>query len=342
MFTVAPGGAAARTAFRAVALPHGLRRREAAGPGFVAPAERAAYDPAMDAPEPLSAEQAEQVAFDLGAAAGAEVAFLRARQGIFFARRLPGERPSLSAVVRLVRGIYELEPRRAVWIVRNRILSTAPASAMCMGAVRVAARRLRAGIAARDRGLAIDLHRIDAGAALPAARRADPSIEPQLEAIVRAEGPRCGDSAAYLRLALRLAAEVERVAPRDPAADRPDRPVAALLVGAEGELLEWATNTGSRNATLHAEANLVELRLARGEALPAGARILATLKPCKMCAGLLWDAAADRAALRVFYAADDPGRYARETVLDRGSVERARVARDQAERGLAIQARLEV
>ena len=65
--------------------------------------------------------------------------------------------------------------------------------------------------------------------------------------------------------------------------------------------------------------------------------IYASLKPCKMCAGLIWDAASDPALLRVRFLVDDPQRYARETVLDRGSEARRSFARDEREREAGVQ-----
>jgi len=65
-----------------------------------------------------------------------------------------------------------------------------------------------------------------------------------------------------------------------------------------------------------------------------------TLKPCKMCAGLLWDATEDPLGLQVVYAEEDPGRSARETVLDAGSMARRRVARSEDEFRRVLQRRL--
>ncbi|MFN8095523.1 MAG: hypothetical protein U0599_25460 [Vicinamibacteria bacterium] len=110
------------------------------------------------APPRLDAADAEHLAFSLGG----EVAFLRATQGVFFARREAW--PPLSPVFRLLRGIYELEPQRAHFIVRNRAFSTAPVSSSCFGAARVAGHRLSGSVRAADRGRAelAALPRLDA------------------------------------------------------------------------------------------------------------------------------------------------------------------------------------
>lgn len=287
-------------------------------------------------PRRLDVAEVEQLAHELGG----DVAFLHAEQGLFFARR--PLRPSLSPVLRLLRGIYELEPQCARWIARNRIYSTLVASPSCSGSTRVAGRQLRAGVAAVDHGLAhlAPLPRIDAGLAAPPGRRASPELEPALSRIV-ASAPRPAADGDWLALAVCLANEMRRQAAMREANARSDRPVAALLVDAAGDLLAWATNTGARNATSHAEVNLVEGWLQRARSpLPRGCRIFSTLKPCKMCAGLVWDAAEEPRELQVFYDEDDPLRYARETVLDAGSMARRSVARDSTDLALVLQRRL--
>jgi tRNA(Arg) A34 adenosine deaminase TadA len=266
--------------------------------------------------------EAEQLAFELGG----DVAFLHAAQGVYFAR---GEEwPPVSPVLRLLRGLYELEPRRARFIARSRIFSTRPASSTCLGATRVAARHLRAAVRARDRailGLA-ELPRIEAGRAAPSPRCASAGLEASLAALVGA-GPKARDDRDWMALVGALTAELRRRAEALEPGERWDKPVTALLADAHGTLLAWATNTGALNATSHAEINLVEGWLQReSRRLPRGCRIYTTRKPCKMCAGFIWDSAVDPYQLQVFHAEDDPLRYARETVLDARSMARRRVA----------------
>jgi tRNA(Arg) A34 adenosine deaminase TadA len=149
------------------------------------------------------------------------------------------------------------------------------------------------------------------------------------------------DDRGWLALATGLAAELRRRAETVGPGERWDNAVAALLVDGDGALLGWATNTGAHNATSHAEVNLALgwLRASRCR-LPRDGRVYVTLKPCKMCAGLLWDAAQDPLGLRVVYAQEDPGPCARETVLDAGSMARRRVARSADELRQVLQRRL--
>ena len=126
-----------------------------------------------------------------------------------------------------------------------------------------------------------------------------------------------------------------------------DRLVVAMLVSADGALLDCAVNTNARNQALHAEVNLLAPWLEGGDAqdaseededegnenenenenvpkLPAGARVLVTLQCCRMCAALICAASDDARArhgvetLRdVVYAEEDDGKYSDDTALQR-------------------------
>jgi tRNA(Arg) A34 adenosine deaminase TadA len=139
-----------------------------------------------------------------------------------------------------------------------------------------------------------------------------------------------------------------------------DRQVVAMLVSADGALLDCAVNTNARNQALHAEVNLLapwleglvtpegaEVEGADAEdaseededkrnenenetpRLPAGARVLVTLQCCRMCAALICAASDDARArhgvetLRdVVYAEEDVGKYSDDTALQRRGWER--------------------
>jgi tRNA(Arg) A34 adenosine deaminase TadA len=272
-------------------------------------------------PPQLTATDAAQVAHTLGG----DVAFLLADQGILFARA-EGLRP---ATYRLLRGVHGAFPQAAKWIVRRTVHATGPDTASARGAMRVAGRR-RCLVVPQDHGLLPPAPLLDVGALLPAPRRALPSVVDELAEAVAAAGPRPD----ALALARSLVASMERRGATG-SAGRHDRPIAAVLAGGDGEVLEWATSGGADNVTSHAEVALLELW---GWPLPPGSRVYTTLKPCRMCAGLVWDAASDRSQLLVVYGQDDPGRAAQGTVLDTGSAERRRFARDEEEARRVLQA----
>lgn len=251
-----------------------------------------------------------------------EIAWLQSGGRFYFAaNEASGRREPTSAVVRLIQGVYDREPAMARKILRARIHATGELTEMCRGMIRVAAKRAseRAEPPFRD-------------ASSPPAgwvdvTRSRNALEADLGFAREPEEER-GLSEMALARAL-----VARVA-RDPelSLHAQSRPVAAVLMSARGEVLGRAWNTNASNRTLHAELSLVQDFFRRtGGLLPPGSAIHATLKPCKMCAAMIWHCAEDVSSLRVFFDQDDPGPNAKATVLDPGSFERIRAGGRSAE-----------
>jgi tRNA(Arg) A34 adenosine deaminase TadA len=87
--------------------------------------------------------------------------------------------------------------------------------------------------------------------------------------------------------------------------------VVALVVDKTGNIVSW----GMKNPLVscwHGETSAI-MRL-RGE-LPAGGCVFTTLKPCRMCGGLISDAS--RKTMGAYYGQDDAGADAAKTALDR-------------------------
>lgn len=212
-----------------------------------------------------------------------------------------------SAVTRLVQGIYENDPEQARRISRLRIYSTVAPSVMCRGMVKVAARRMTVllepscGPTVQSENEVVEVFPTTAVlATLPLWEKSTKDRE-------------------LMALALELGASVERRGPLHAS----NRPIAALLVGAYGEVFAAAVNSNARNRTQHAEVNLLQGYFSRtGRAIPRGTRIITTLKPCRMCAAMIWHCSEDVEAIRVAYGEHDPGPNARVTILDAGSPDR--------------------
>ncbi len=93
--------------------------------------------------------------------------------------------------------------------------------------------------------------------------------------------------------------------------------VAALLVSRQGELLAWGLNTKSTNSTNHAEVNCLQsYSWWKSAPVPNGARLFTTLKPCRMCAGMIKYFGGS--GITVIYGQDDTGPDAKKTVLKEG------------------------
>ena len=277
-------------------------------------------------------EKARALASQLQVPPRSDLAFLVFEDTVYYAlhSRKPHE-PS-SAILKLIQGIYELAPEIARILLRQKIYSTAATTELCHGAIKVAAKRVHAGLTPSPPSETLPVLRwIDAGSAeLPTLRR--PSFHP-LSFWKQEEAPH--SPADFLNLAKTL---VSQIPDQEGPLYRRNREVAALLVSKEGEILSWGINTNHSNRTFHAELNLVQDFFARtGKPIPAGAKIFITLKPCKMCAGAIWVATEDPFSLEVYFSEFDSGRNARWTVLDVGSEERKNLARNPRERQAVLQ-----
>lgn len=268
----------------------------------------------------------EQVLDQASKPGGSPVAFLEWQGRVLYTRAplaVTPHEPS-SAVVCLIQALYEQFPDKARMIARRRIFATEPPTEMSLGMVRVAAKRI--SWARRWEELPEEARQFGG---LPAEEIRFENQAGLFGAEELPEGLRVAGAGAETREWMRLALELAGA--RGPSDDAPlyerDRAVVALLISGDGTLLGWARNTNARNRTLHAEVNLVQGYYRRfGTGLPAGARVVTSLKPCKMCAGMLWHAAVDVASLQVFFGEWDLGPNARETVLNPGTFERRRAA----------------
>lgn len=225
-----------------------------------------------------------------------QVAYLEFKGRQYFARG-PAT-PTDSPLTRLIEGVYASEPAHAREILRARIFCTEEPSAFGLGMVKVAAKRWSRVGHAPDLAGATDLSQAANGVPT-GALEIDPAAKLREPAALREW----------------LAAREPRPDPLLPLHAR-DRVVVALLLDRDGRPLAAARNTNSTVRTRHAELNVIQNFVARAGELPRGFRLVASLKPCRMCAGLVWECAQPHRDFRVFYRDFDPGPMARETLLD--------------------------
>jgi len=102
--------------------------------------------------------------------------------------------------------------------------------------------------------------------------------------------------------------------------------IGVVMVSSNGKIIGCGVNTNTKNSTFHAEVNCLQsyyrYNKAAYQGLPAGTRIYSTLEPCQMCAGMIWEAAANTAALLVYYGMVDPAQLAARTKLSSEGRER--------------------
>ncbi len=217
----------------------------------------------------------------------------------------------VDATTTLIQGIYETRPRDAHFILRHTILTTVEPTAFALGMVRVAAKKLKV----------VPPHPDTPPLRWGESRAYEITyVHPALPTI---ETTPKASHEEWLRFALSLVPALPEGLPRHAR----DRRVGAALVAPDDTLLAASANTNGANRTRHAELNVLLSR----RALVPGTRLYVTLRPCKMCAGLLWDRSRERGTVLVFYAEDDPGPAARNTVLCPGSDMRKRFSRTREE-----------
>lgn len=210
----------------------------------------------------------------------------------------PADGGPLTALCKLVQGIWETDPQQALAHLRGRLLTDAPERPSDRGLVRVAARRVRFSVDRRELRDRV----LDRG--LPPLIPSPPPPSLPLPPV----GP--FDT---------MLAQVEQALP-DYEADLPrwtrDRPIVALLLDAFGTPRWAARNRAARDRTRHAEAELARGLWMSGDRFPRGATLLCSLTPCRMCAGAILACLPDNPRLTVRYRALDPGPMAAQTALE--------------------------
>jgi tRNA(Arg) A34 adenosine deaminase TadA len=247
---------------------------------------------------------------------GYDLAFVSYQGKVYYSYHPQTEVSPASAVVRLLQGVFDEFIDQSFFILRNRVFTTANLTEMCRGMVKVVGKRVTGGLKAKNHGLDLKLNFAQIGSnegefffKQEAELNQRPLTEIQEKFFItnETEGPQL----------LKFAEELARLVPRGQILHDYDREVAALLFDHNNKLLSFATNSNSRNKTLHAEINLIQ-RLYREHKIkiPPGARIYVTHKPCKMCAGMIYYWSEDPSQIQVFYGKEETGRHSMRTILD--------------------------
>jgi hypothetical protein len=248
---------------------------------------------------------------------GQELAFVQHNGVLYYAHgRISSKGPS-SAVVTLLQNIFDQFIDHSFFILRNRIYTTSVLSEMDRGMIKVVGKRATDQVQPHDHEIqelprfqnlkSVDLAQTPHLSVMN--RWSTVEVEKRLALSFEANA----DAKTFLRAAFSLAQEI----PRGEVLHDYDRGIAALMISAESKLLGFGLNSNSKNKTLHAEVNMVQRYFREtGSLLPRGTRIYSTHKPCKMCAGMIFDGAEDPKSLQIFYGIEEVGRLSVQTVLD--------------------------
>jgi len=256
---------------------------------------------------PMSEEVlVQQITFDL-ARPGFDLAFV-SHKGILYYTYFPkGISAPSSAVVKLIQGLFDHHIDHSFFILRNRLYTTAPVTAMCQGMVKVVAKRLQGEVSGADHGVQVSFEKILVGDddVFAPVSLLSPENQLPLEKIKTFEQ----DSK------IKWVQKIAALNARGEILHDYDRDIACMLLDSSGEILAFGLNSNSKNKTLHAEVNMVQ-RYFRDHRrkLPRGAQLITTRKPCKMCAGMIHDWSEDPATLEIHYLEDDKSSL--NTVLD--------------------------
>ncbi len=273
-------------------------------------------------PADMAAENSIAARLARDAGPGETTAFLLVSGGrAYFSRFRPLPYQPETPVTRLISGLWARFGSQALSLVRRPVLTSGPITDLDRAFVKVAAKRLRQvapfpapqPMATGAAGAQTHVELLEIGE--------EPLPEEPLPSL-----PRSVSSEAA---AIRLVRDLQERARRGPTRATSARRLSALLTDAEGLVLAAAVNSAGTDRTRHAEAELIR-RWWRdhGRGLPPGARVYCSLKPCKMCAALIWAATTDREGLRVVFDRWDPGPLAQGTVLSDNGLEQLHLPPD--------------
>lgn len=214
---------------------------------------------------------------------------------ILFARATPDDPPFITPVVKLIANIYSVEGDQSLRILRNKIHINYSATDACLGMAKVAAKGLRPNSILKVH----EFESLDLSHPISLSENSDKA---DLAKKLHLQGQTPPE------ILLSLLDTVPRQGPQFQLA----RSVSALLMGPNNQLIAASINTNSTHKIQHAEYNLLLNLWNQLEVPPpAGSHLWVSLRPCKMCAGLLSHFSSQtRSQFHVTYLEDDPGRMA--------------------------------
>lgn len=253
-----------------------------------------------------------------------EVAWVEFKGKVYFSYFTKGSAAPSSAVVKLLQGLFDRHKDHSFFILRQRIFTTAALSEMCKGMIKVVAKRATGEITPEQ-----DLEFSEPLEFVEVESRENPlsvvthlNSENQMQ-IATVEKWLSSLNPKSATEHLQAARDLSKQVPRGEILHDYDREIAAILIAADGKVLSYGVNSNSINKTLHAEVNLVQRYFRdHGQKIPAGAVLYSTHKPCKMCAGMIYDWAQNPDQLKVYYSIEESGGMSTQTVLDRHGLNR--------------------
>ncbi len=219
----------------------------------------------------------------------------------YFAQYEPIPQEPHTAATQLIQGLYEKFPDKALHILRNKIYLNYQPGLLCRGMISIAAKRyeVRSTLGLNS------LSRFDANVEITFTSKKssvtwqETSFEEVLNWLRMKEEP-------YRQSIYSSVPHFAR-----------NRPVRAILLDAENQVILAAENQNSNNKTLHAEVILLQdyfQKYKKGFTSPV--TLLTNLQCCKMCAAMIWYMHSEPwNQLKVVYLKPENGPSARDTIL---------------------------
>ncbi|BBH54174.1 Bd3614 family nucleic acid deaminase [Fluviispira sanaruensis] len=270
-----------------------------------------------------------QIAYNFTKKIPNEFAFISFANKIFYAQSTLEPKKPYSPVTILIQGIYREYPEIALTILRNKIFTNYPPTEMCLGMVKVTAKRIAYINNFSDQNILIHDQTFEI-----TLQKKDKNLQEELTFISEKYDYKHKNEFDFMYIAQNLAKEIIIEKEKYDSC----RQVACLLIDSNRNILSFGLNENSKNKTLHAEINMIQKFYNQfRQAIPKGSSIYTTLKPCKMCAGMIWHCAENISDFKVYFLNDDPGSMAKSTVLNCNSIERLRAAKSELEKNIIIE-----
>lgn len=225
-----------------------------------------------------------------------EISLLKNNNTIYFAQ----SDVNTNSIWHLIQGIWQEHSPEARTLLRERIYTTEKLSPLNHGIIKIAAKRVAAEQNPED------LEKILANAKNKIQIQFTNSYQPPTAYLKQLNQKLTQEEL------VRLLKNLTAVAPKTEHRYQQDRAVGAVLLDKDNTLLALAHNTNHQNKTLHAEVNLLQTWQ---KPLPDGSRLITSLEPCKMCAGLIHSYIENLKNFRLEFLENDHGPATRQSWL---------------------------
>ena len=214
----------------------------------------------------------------------------------------------VTPVTALIEGIWLAHPEKARALLRERIYTDLALTPADEGSVKVAAKRIT-----QESPLHFQSHYLAASAEIPK-RMVRASVDSNFSDPKQLRRTLSIDTVANLLDELNSQIHVRKRSYHSA------RLISAVLVNPEYQILAYAWNQTETFKHQHAEQQLVRSWVIREQAfIPPHSKLYVSLRPCAMCAGILYSTCESPETLETYFLTDDPGPKAKNSVFQPGS-----------------------